>query len=165
MRCIHSATLLATALLASLVGIGATPAAAATCASLVTLTLPDTTITAVEAVPAGTYTAPDGEVFTNLPGFCRVAAMLTPTPPDRIIAYKVTDGVDLFSRPVCPYPELPRYSGAGDTTKASSFVCVADRDHDDNQPPAPKYLDDGDNYPIVPVTPTDNRDHGHGDDH
>ena len=74
MRCIHSATLLATALLASLVGIGATPAAAATCASLVTLTLPDTTITAVEAVPAGTYTAPDGEVFTNLPGFCRVAA-------------------------------------------------------------------------------------------
>jgi hypothetical protein len=29
--------------------------------------------------------------------------------------------------------------------------------HDDNQPPAPKYLDDGDNYPIVPI---DDHDHG-----
>jgi feruloyl esterase len=84
--------------------------------------------------------------------------------PDRIIAYHVTGNVQDFSRPVCPYPALPRYSGTGDTTKASSFRCVADDGHDDNQPPAPKYLDDGDNYPIVPVTPTDNRDHGHDDD-
>jgi feruloyl esterase len=84
--------------------------------------------------------------------------------PDRIIAYKVTDVVDLFSRPVCPYPALPRYIGAGDTTKASSFTCVADRDADDNQPPAPKYLDDGDNYPIVPITPTDDPNHGHDSD-
>jgi hypothetical protein len=61
--------------------------------------------------------------------------------PDRIIAYHVTNGVQDFSRPVCPYPALPRYSGVGDTTKASSFVCAADRDHDDNQPPAPKELD------------------------
>jgi feruloyl esterase len=83
-------------------------------------------------------------------------------PPDQITAYKVaTTGATLFSRPVCPYPELPRYSGAGDTTNASSFVCAADHDHDDNQPPPPKYLDDGDNYPIVPVTPTYGRDHGH----
>jgi feruloyl esterase len=77
------------------------------------------------------------------------------TAPDRIIAYHVANGVQDFSRPVCPYPELPRYSGAGDATKASSFLCVADRDHDDNQPPAPKYLNDGDNYPIVPI---DDRD-------
>jgi hypothetical protein len=33
------------------------------------LELPDTTITAAEPVSAGTYTAPDGEVFTNLPRF------------------------------------------------------------------------------------------------
>ncbi len=33
-------------------------------------------------------------------------------PPDRVTAYKVTSaGVTLFSRPVCPYPELPRYKG------------------------------------------------------
>jgi feruloyl esterase len=81
--------------------------------------------------------------------------------PDQIIAYKVTNGVTDLSRPVCPYPALPRYRGVGDPTKASSFVCVADSDHDDNQPPAPKYLDDGDNYPIVPV---DDRDHGHDHD-
>ena len=85
-------------------------------------------------------------------------------PPDRIIAYKVMDGVDLFSRPVCPYPTLPRYSGVGDTTKASSFICVADHDRDDNQPPAPKYLDDGDNYPIVPIEGSD-REHGHDHNH
>jgi feruloyl esterase len=71
--------------------------------------------------------------------------------PDQIIAYHVTGGVTDFSRPVCPYPELPRYRGAGDPTKASSFACVADSDRDDNQPPAPKYLNDGDNYPIVPI--------------
>jgi feruloyl esterase len=82
--------------------------------------------------------------------------------PDQIIAYHVTNGVTDLSRPVCPYPELPRYSGAGDTTKASSFVCVGDRDHDDNQPPAPKYLNDSDNYPIVPI---DDRDRDHGHDH
>ena len=62
-------------------------------------------------------------------------------------------GPTLCSRPVCPHPALPLHSGAGDTTKASSFVCVADEDHDDNQPPAPKYVDDGDNYRIVPRSP------------
>jgi feruloyl esterase len=80
--------------------------------------------------------------------------------PDRITAYHVTNGVQDFSRPVCPYPALPRYSGVGDTTKASSFACADDRDRDDNQPPAPTYLNDGDNYPIVPID-----DHGHDRDH
>src|SRR5262249_37307086 len=85
--------------------------------------------------------------------------------PDQIIAYKVTNGATDLARPVCPYPALPRYKGVGDPTKASSFACVADRDRDDNQLPAPKYLDDGDNYPIVPITPTgDHRyDHDHVD--
>jgi feruloyl esterase len=71
--------------------------------------------------------------------------------PDQIITSKIVNGVTTFTRPLCSYPELPRYSGAGDPTKASSFVCAADRDRDDNQPPAPKYLNDGDNYPIVPI--------------
>jgi feruloyl esterase len=70
---------LSTALLASLVGIAGTPAAAATCMDLRDLTLPDTAITAAEAIPAGTYTAPDGGVYNNLPAFCRIAATLTPT--------------------------------------------------------------------------------------
>jgi feruloyl esterase len=79
--------------------------------------------------------------------------------PGQIIASKVVNGVTTFSRPLCPYPALPRYSGVGDPTQASSFNCVADEDHDDNQPPAPIYLDDGDNYPIVPITPTGGNDH------
>ncbi len=69
----------ASALSAALLGVGATPAAAATCASLAGLALPDTTITDAQSIPAGTYTAPDGEVFTDLPAFCRIAATLTPT--------------------------------------------------------------------------------------
>jgi feruloyl esterase len=85
--------------------------------------------------------------------------------PDQIIAYHVAGNVQDFSRPVCPYPALPRYSGVGDTTKASSFVCVGDSDPDDNQPPAPRYLNDGNDYPIVPVTPSDDRDHGHDHGH
>jgi hypothetical protein len=83
--------------------------------------------------------------------------------PDQIIAYHVANGVQDFSRPVCPYPELPRYSGVGDTTQASSFLCTADSDRDDNQPPAPKYLNDGDNYPIVPIDDRD-RDRRHDPD-
>src|SRR5215472_12931407 len=70
MRCIHSATVLATGLLVLLVGIGETPAAAASCGSLLGLALPDTQIT---------LAAPDGGAFGNLPAFCRVAATLRPT--------------------------------------------------------------------------------------
>jgi len=54
-------------------------AAAVTCESLSSLKLPETTITAAQSIPAGTYTAPDGQVFTDMPAFCRVAATLTPT--------------------------------------------------------------------------------------
>jgi feruloyl esterase len=54
-------------------------AAAMTCESLAYVRLSHTTITAAQSIPAGTYTAPDGEVFPNMPAFCRVAAALTPT--------------------------------------------------------------------------------------
>src|SRR5215470_54126 len=76
--------LLSAALLTSPAGVGATSAAAATCESLSGLALPDTTITAAEPIAAGTYTAPDGEVFANLPAFCRIAATLTPTSDSNI---------------------------------------------------------------------------------
>src|SRR5262245_10630405 len=80
----HAAGVLSAALLTSLLGIGATPAAAATCLNLALLTQRDATITAAEAVASGTYTAPDGEVFTNLPAFCRIAVTLTPTSDSHI---------------------------------------------------------------------------------
>jgi feruloyl esterase len=59
-------------------------AAAVTCESLAYLKLTYTTITAAQSIPAGTYTAPDGEVFANMPAFCRVAATLTPTSDSEI---------------------------------------------------------------------------------
>lgn len=67
----------------------ASPAEAASCDSLKTLSLPDTTITIAEVVPAGAFTLPPGTPagppgmppprFDNLLPFCRVAATLTPT--------------------------------------------------------------------------------------
>src|ERR1700688_2828918 len=64
-----------------------TPAVAATCDSLNSLTLPDTTITLAQPVGPGEFNPPSGRasgppnsgVFKNLPAFCRVAATLKPT--------------------------------------------------------------------------------------
>ena len=68
---------------AAVVALHAAPAAAATCESLTSLKLPDTTITTAEPVAAGAFTQPGGRgggaAFTDLPAFCRVAATLTPT--------------------------------------------------------------------------------------
>jgi feruloyl esterase len=83
MKCVHTAAVLATVLLAWLVGIGATPAAAASCESLWGLVLRDTTITAVESFNGGTYPL-DGGLYKNLPAFCRVAATLKPTSDSNI---------------------------------------------------------------------------------
>jgi feruloyl esterase len=79
--------------------------------------------------------------------------------PDRVIVRKLVGGVLTFPHLVCPYPALPRYSGVGDTANPDNFICVDDGAPVDNQPPAPRYLDDGDNYPIVPVD-----DHRRDDD-
>ncbi len=49
---------------------------AASCEGLTSLKLAETTITAAEAHPAGSIKQPQGR---DLPGFCRVAATLTPT--------------------------------------------------------------------------------------
>ena len=41
-------------------------------------------------------------------------------PPTSITASKANPQM---SRPLCPYPQLPRYKGAGDPTNAASFEC------------------------------------------
>lgn len=44
--------------------------------------------------------------------------------PDRTEVYKRTKGGDVeFSRPLCPYPSLPYYSGRGNSKYAANFVC------------------------------------------
>jgi len=55
----------------------AVSAAAATCESLLTLTLANTTITSAQTGPAANVPNPD--VVRNLPAFCRVTATLAPT--------------------------------------------------------------------------------------
>jgi feruloyl esterase len=44
------------------------------------------------------------------------------TPPATMIATKAGSPL---SRPLCPYPQLPRYSGSGDPNDAASFRCAA----------------------------------------
>jgi len=52
------------------------------------------------------------------------------TAPDKLIATKYasdlnpTQGVKM-TRPLCPYPQIARYKGTGDTNDAANFVCVA----------------------------------------
>jgi feruloyl esterase len=58
---------------------GATSGRAADdCASLKDLRIEDTTITAAESVPAGSFTAPDSKSYADLPAFCRVTATISP---------------------------------------------------------------------------------------
>ena len=68
-----AATLLAIALLVP------TQARSATCAGLIGLQLPNTTITLAQLQPAGTFTAPNGQQFQNMPAFCEVQGISKPT--------------------------------------------------------------------------------------
>jgi feruloyl esterase len=47
------------------------------------------------------------------------------TAPERIIASNVKAGRVERSRPLCPYPKVARYKGAGSIDDAESFSCVA----------------------------------------
>jgi feruloyl esterase len=51
-------------------------------------------------------------------------------PPAQFIGTKYTDNQPAtktvqFTRPICLYPSVPRYKGAGDPNDASSFACVS----------------------------------------
>jgi feruloyl esterase len=67
-----AASLAATAIVAG-------PAAAATCESLAGVTLPNTTITLAQSFAGGTFTAPNGQKFANIPAFCEVHGIAAPT--------------------------------------------------------------------------------------
>ncbi len=45
--------------------------------------------------------------------------------PNRIIATKLAAGQVVRTRPLCPYPQIARYSGSGSTDAAASFRCAA----------------------------------------
>ena len=45
--------------------------------------------------------------------------------PDQLIASHVTNNRVDMTRPLCPYPQLAQYKGAGSTNDAANFVCKA----------------------------------------
>lgn len=63
--------------------------------------------------------------------------------PQRVVATKyVQDVANLgvqMTRPLCPYPQIARYSGSGDPNSAESFVCAAGPAVS-NRRAAPEYL-------------------------
>jgi len=44
--------------------------------------------------------------------------------PDKISASHITQGVVDMTRPLCPYPEVARWTGSGSTNDAANFACV-----------------------------------------
>jgi feruloyl esterase len=45
--------------------------------------------------------------------------------PELIIASHATEGKVDRTRPLCPYPQVARYTGTGSSDDASNFVCKA----------------------------------------
>jgi feruloyl esterase len=76
------------------VALGAAPANSTSCESLATLSLPHTTITFAQSVPAGELTPPSpsgpkpDDPWRDLPAFCRVAATAQPS-ADSVIKFEV----------------------------------------------------------------------------
>ena len=60
------------------------PAAAADCAALAALNLPNAKIDAAQSIAAGAYTPLGGRELTNLPAFCRVHGVASPVPGSEI---------------------------------------------------------------------------------
>src|SRR6266699_2752923 len=85
-------SLLAVILAAAMAVIAAAPATAASCESLASSALADTTITSARAVAAGAFTLPArpagkddaSQAFKDLPAFCRVEATLKPSSDSEI---------------------------------------------------------------------------------
>ena len=60
-----------------------------------------------------------------------------------IVATKYVDdqptlGIQM-TRPICAFPQVPRYSGQGNTNDAANFVCVNDS-NSNNPMPASEFL-------------------------
>ncbi len=66
---------------------------------------------------------------------CNTADWLTATmdwvekgvAPTQMIGAHLESGNTTRTRPLCPYPQIARYKGAGSTDDAANFACVAAR--------------------------------------
>jgi feruloyl esterase len=109
-------------LLAAVVSVGllavAGSAGAATCQSLASLSLPNISITAAETIPAGNYTAANGQTYANLPTFCRVAATATPTSQSNI-------NFEVWMPPAGNWNGIFRGEGSGGSAGSITFALMA----------------------------------------
>lgn len=64
------------------------PAATEGCEALARLELPDTTINAAAAIPAGSFSPSEGQPIRDLPAFCRVSGVIKPS-SDSTIRFEV----------------------------------------------------------------------------
>ena len=117
MKCSKFLFLLSTAASVGMLA-AATSAGAATCESLTSLTLPNVTITAAQTIPAGNYTAANGQTFSNLPTFCRVAATATPTSQSDI-------NFEVWMPPAGTWNGIFRGEGSGGSAGAITFSLMA----------------------------------------
>jgi feruloyl esterase len=96
----------------------ASSAGAATCESLASLSLPNITITAAQTIPAGDYTAANGQTYSNLPTFCRVAATATPTSQSEI-------NFEVWMPPAGVWNGIFRGEGSGGSAGSITFALMA----------------------------------------
>lgn len=75
---------------------------------------------------------PDHDVFLALRQWVENGVAPTSIIGTKYVNDTPADGV-AFTRPMCPYPQFPRYRGTGDTTDATNFACVSD-ESDSNGP-------------------------------
>jgi len=52
------------------------------------------------------------------------AWVATGNAPKQIIASHMTNGAVDKTRPLCPFPQVAKYKGAGDTNDAANFACA-----------------------------------------
>ena len=79
-------------------------------------TTPDTLVAEVRTLSAATDNDARFDALTALENWVERGIA-----PASMLATK--QGSSL-SRPLCPYPELPRYKGSGDPNDAASFACA-----------------------------------------
>ena len=118
----------------------AAPAFAASCESLASLSLPDTTINSAQVVPAGQFTPPGAaakgkgaSIYKELPEFCRVAATLKPS-SDSDIKIEVWLPVSNWNRKLQAvgnggWAGVISYSALADAVKAGYASVSTDTGH------------------------------------
>ncbi len=96
--------------------LAAASAGAAPCSSLTGLSLPHAAVTLAQSVPAGSFTV-GGQTFTNLPGFCRVVVVATPSPDSHI-------GLEVWM-PAAGWNQRYQQSGNGGFAGAIPYGSIA----------------------------------------